>query len=325
MFMETRIPIWAVRLPVALFIALGAWALVSCQEDASAAPEGGQPEVSSDRSLTFAWPIPSDVEVTEEHTEPLQRVIAKYSVELRETATAGKYVVRRRNYRLVEVNGLEASDPTLRPMVAPLMVSRGIVPDIFIDAQGQVVDVEQWDSYTDRVDQMLKFLAREESISELHAENTLAQMRAPGVEAGVRSRAMEFWVLWVNGWLDNDFTESAELIIYGDFPLQGGGVLSFPQQLRHNGPEVGMEGYVRLSMESHLSGDEVTKAIAAAMGSRGAMAPVTSAETTNKIWVIMRPETMQPVEAESENRRIVTTAAGDQEYIDLMRYVFDWR
>ncbi len=335
-------------------IALGMSACGPDQENAAAAAEGSVPEIllpelgpaefvppapappmptgpaiAGERNLHFVWPIPCDLVVTEEHRTAAQVLLMEYRIELLPTVKEGEYLVRRRDFRILKVNGLDVTDAALRHSLVSLQIENGVMPDIRIDAQGQILDVEEWDTYFERLDALMKGFIADGIMRPESREEMLQQLSQPAVQQGVRMSGTNFWVLWINGWLDLDFSQTAEVTVPGEFPLADGSMLSFPQQIRHHGPEPNNPGYVYLSMESHLSGKEVEEAVIAKTGVERVPSfsrdRISKAEIVNTATVVLRPETMQPLEAWTENRVILETPDFNRDNIDLRRYRFEWK
>ena len=69
-------------LPLLVLVALGS--------------QGRLPAQGNDRSLHFAWPVPCDVEVTEQRQQRDRILLLKYKLEVRPTQYEGISVLRRR-------------------------------------------------------------------------------------------------------------------------------------------------------------------------------------------------------------------------------------
>ena len=91
---------------------------------------------------------------------------------------------------------------------------------------------------------------------------------------------------------------------------------------------------MRLSTQSQMGGDRVKAQIVAMTRELRQARPVPppmaepsiqSAEVANATWVILRPGTMQPLEAESDNRIIIQAADGKKEEIQTRHFKFDWK
>ena len=148
----------------------------------------------------------------------------------------------------------------------------------------------------------------------------------------VQARAVDFWGIWVSAWLDYDFQDSAELEVTGEMPLPSGTVLETLMRVRHLGPEPGREGFVRLSMQNRLTGDEVRDAMIATLNQMAESIgeppvpddAITSVDIHDDIWVVLRPGTMQPVEALSERRTVIKGKDGEKDTVDRRHYKLEW-
>ncbi len=280
---------------------------------------------AQDRTLKFAWPVPADVIVTEERKEHDHTLLLEYKIEVRPTQYEGISVIRKRDFKVLRLDGLETAAPSLRGMVAHFEANLAVVPDLYIDKEGQMVDLETWDSYSARAGQLIGELQRDQLLSTEDGNELLALRRLPEMRQTLRVLATEFWVLWVNGWLDLDFTRSSALEVPGEFPLSGGGVVKAPQILRHNGPEPGMEGYVRLTMESRLEGADVKKTLIEELYPSVATDTVSRAEVANMGWVVLRPDTMQPTAALTQNRKFLVAGEETREEIQFRAYKLEWK
>ena len=145
-----------VALPLLVLVALGS--------------QGRLPAQGAARTLKFAWPVPSDVKVTEERKDHDHTLTLEYTIEVRPTQYEGIAVIRKRDFTVAKFDGLEATAPELRGMVAPFEAELGVVPDLYIDKQGQMVDLETWDSFSARAGQLIGELQRDRFLSTEHGD-----------------------------------------------------------------------------------------------------------------------------------------------------------
>lgn len=312
------------------FLALAGWALYSIvdgdPEEEAAAAQRALPE--GERGIRFAWPVPSEVEVTELETTivPVQTVEYRYTVELRETGAAGRLVVRKRDFEVLKIDGLEvADDEAFGNLTAPLELAK-MSPDIYINPNGDVQDVEPWGTFYERLEQRMNELVNEQMISPEHMQSVRTKMRDPQRQQIIRNASVGFWTLWVNGWLDLDFNENAEIVDDDGVFVLPDGDLKAPQILRHEGQVVDDPEFVRLSAQRRASGPRVTAAVKASFRDGGTRARITGAEIVATAWVELLPETMQPIRAESETRHIITSESFQiPDRVTGQKYVFDWK
>ena len=85
------------------------------------------------------------------------------------------------------------------------------------------------------------------------------------------------------------------------------------------------EGYVHRSMESLLDGSNVRKTLIKSLYPTVAPEKVTRAEVSNHAWVVLRPDTMQPIEAMSESKMILEAGEEVLEANDLRKYKLEWK
>lgn len=287
---------------------------------------------AQDRSLHFNWPVPSDVEVTETIVSRQNQVV-RYRVELRRGEDDGELVVRRRDYQILKIEGLDMTQ--YRQLLAPREARQGMLPDLCIDRYGQVLDTESWESFSKRLTRPVEDLLASGGLEPEHAANMVKALQSPETRSSIYARATEFWTLWVSGWLNNDFSGSDVLVKVTGFPLPNGDVVRGPQTLRHHGAEKGNERYVRLSAEMSVTGSDLRQRIIAMTKQQEPPAPgepapippeeITEVEAGNESWVIVRPDTMQPLEAQTENHMMIKSKDDAREVVERRHYQFDWK
>lgn len=314
-------------------VALG-WLFSAVLLAPTSAAVGQAPETPTppDRSLTFAWPVPSDVEVTEEHKKRGRVHKMSYRIELRAAADAEHLVVHRRNFRFLEIDGKDVTGERHQASIAPLVAQLGILPNVVITRAGEVAGIENWDDFQQRAHALLSSPAFPKITDEIRA-STLDLLRQPDMQELQRNLASEFWGVWVGAWVPHDFRARAEHTVEWEFPVWDGIVLTAPLTVRHLGAEPGTKDRVWLSMRSRLHGQEVTDAMRAFLRrvqaqTRGAP-PLTddalrAVEILNETWVLLRPDTMQPFEAQTEKRMSVDAKDGQKHDVERRHYWFRW-
>ena len=87
----------------------------------------------------------------------------------------------------------------------------------------------------------------------------------------------------------------------------------------------GNEEYVQLTMESLLDGNDVKRTVIQSLNPMVSPEKVTRAVVSNTAWVVLRPDTMQPVEAMSESKMTLVVGDDIREAIELRKYKLEWK
>lgn len=313
--------------------ALGLLALVVGLPVGAQDPEPVAP-AATQRPLRFAWPVPSSVEVTEVHEKRGRKMVSRYRVELRRAEREGELLVGKRDFLLLEIDGRDVSGPAFRKQLAPMEAQLGIMPDVRIDASGSVIDIEAWEEFCARAEALVRGVAERAGQSSQAVEDLVRMMRSPEMQPILRSRAAEYWGVWVGGWAaQSDYGPKSDFEVRQEFPLPDGSTVETPVRYRHLGPDEAHPGHVALSMTSRLHGEAVTKAVLASMqklaaGTAG-VPPVpddaiSAVDIVNDVRAVVRPETMQPIEAIAERQMQVEAKDGKRADVERRHYRFAW-
>jgi hypothetical protein len=297
-------------------------------------PLAAQEAAAAARALRFAWPIPCSVEVTEVHEKRARKVVSRYRVELRRAEREGELLVGKRDFLLLEIDGRDVSGPAFRKQLAPMEAQLGIMPDVRIDASGSVIELEAWDAYYPRAEAVVRSVSKSTELTAQAVEDLLRMMRSPQMQEILRSRAAEYWGVWVGAWVEQrDFASKSDFEVPQEFPLPDGSTVETPVRYRYLGPDEAHPGHVALSMESRLHGEAVTKAVfesikKLAAGTTGAPPvpddAISAVDIVNDVRVVVRPETMQPIEAIAERRMQVDGKDGARADVERRHYRFAW-
>jgi hypothetical protein len=164
-------------------------------------------------------------------------------------------------------------------------------------------------------------------------DKTMALLRNPSFRPMLERKATEFWGVWVSSWLAYDFTKTSVLQFEGEFELPTGQVVTGPWEAVHHGPDKEHEGCVRVSVTGKLGGKKLVEAFKVAFGELSNGVPhsepipddvLEAMSVEVRVWAVLRPETMQPVEAYSERRILVDTTAERTEQVESRHYTFSW-
>jgi hypothetical protein len=251
--------------------------------------------------LTFAWPVPAVVKVTEVATKQGDgaaptTVRMRYDVAVTKAADGERLQVVLKNFEFLEVNGMDARKPALRAQLGATLKAAGAMPTLLINPDGSFDDV----TGTDRVAEQIAAAAPPKERAGVRK-----LVGSPPFAAILKGTAAELWNAWVGLWVGRDLAVGRTVTV--DKSLgRAGQSLDRPVKLTNQGM-AGPPGHVHLAFTSALEGtddkllqtmvDGLLAQIAQATGKAVPREAIEDAVLSSQGEVITDPATLRPVNA----------------------------
>jgi hypothetical protein len=303
--------------------AIAFWPSVSLAMVVAVAPLGAAAE-----TLTFKWPVPGKVVVTEKVMKKGMPATLRYDVTVTPAPDRKRLAVRLTGMQFVDVGGRDARDPEMRKMLAGALQMAAAIPTVLITREGEFDDV------TD-VDRMIDEVARIGSMPAGQRAAVVKMMKSPQMQPLIKERSADFWNVWVGMWAGAELEPGRTIDLSVPMALPGAAPVDRPLKVTHHGP-AGPPAHVRLSFESRLDGDGTTKALQGFVGSllqqmetaEGAKVGPEMFERFQMVSageVVTDPATLRPVSARTE-KRVVVKVKGQppQSQVESHEYTFAW-
>jgi hypothetical protein len=275
--------------------------------------------------MTFRWPVPATVMVTDKVTRTESSATLRYQVTL--TRHGDDLAVRLGKFEFVEVDGRDARDPALRKQLRATLEMASAQPTILVSPQGGFLDVVDLETVIDHVVHSTAIPAKDRT--------ALAKtMKSPAMLATLKSRSVEFWNVWVGLWAGADLEPGRTRQINLHTSLPNGSLVERPVKVTHLGPD-GPPGYVHLSFESTVEGGPNQVGLRAAVQNAArdfaASAGKDAGDEVEGLVlfmggeVITDPETLRPAAARSSRRTTVKLKGQpSRTEIEAHEYTFSW-
>ncbi len=285
--------------------------------------------VHAAEELKFAWPVPSQVTVTENTLKKGKTAKTRYDIVLSKQAKGNNYEVRFEHFQFLDINGMDLSVPEnkkqLGPMLAQMNAMGSMIPTLVVNPQGQVEDVIGME---EAVTNALKVMPAADP-------QMIAALKSPAMIAQMKEKSVDFWRVWVETWVLSQPAPGKPVVVEMEIPVVGGAVKS-EMTVKNEGAAPGSAGDVQLSAQAVLQGEAAKKALGALMQSLIAQVPakpgtkpfspamIKDMKRTTRFSVVTNPKTLQPVRAHSET--LIDLAIGDERKSQLEKheYSFAW-
>jgi len=276
--------------------------------------------------MTFQWPVPSTVVVTDKVTQQGSSSTLRYQVTLTRQGD-GKLAVRMTKFEFLDVGGRDARDPALRKQLRGTLEVASALPTLVVSPEGTFLDVVDLEAMIDRI-------AHSSAIPAKERVALAKSMKAPLMAASLKGRSAEFWNVWVGLWAGVDLEPGRSRELKVPTPLPNGSVVERPVRVSHQGP-AGPPGYVHLAFESTLEGGAAQRKLRAAVQESakevaGSAGQAMDEEVEGFVLytggeVITDPATLKPAAARS-SRRTTVKAKGQPPRTELEthEYTFTW-
>jgi hypothetical protein len=277
--------------------------------------------------MSFHWPIPAKVMVTEQVSKPEGSATLRYEVTVTRQGAGPTLAVRLGNFEFLEVDGHDARDPALRKQLRAALATASALPTILVSPEGAFLDIIDFEATIDRI-------AKSSAIPPKERRAVVEVMKSPGMLATMKARSAEFWNVWVGLWSGANLEPGRPRELSVQSPLPNGTQVARPVTVSHLGPD-GPPGYVHLRFESALQGGardaQLRGALAnaardlAAAGGKLTPEDVEGFDLASGGEVITDPETLKPTNARSFRRTTVKLkGAPPQSLVETHAYTFVW-
>jgi len=284
------------------------------------APGAGTETVEPTR---FDWPAEGRCRVTVSSQVSWGAMKSSYDLVIRAAPDHGLRL-HVENFEILELDGVAATEPEVRPNVALLRPAAGAFPDFVVSSRGELVEVV---GYEEAVDALLVELTGEASgEAERQILAGFAQaLKGPMAEAKRRqSRGM--WDTWVESWIGWELAPGSREESEGETRVAGDTIpVLFVRT--HEGAAEDAPGHVRLRMETSIERDA---ALEEALRKRLAIDREMGADgfTFEQRWlfrVVTDPRTLRPLRATTETYTLrVSDGEVREEDPERESYTFDW-
>jgi hypothetical protein len=277
--------------------------------------------------MTFAWPLPAKVTVTDKSTRGDTSAKLRYQVTLTRYKEGDALALRLDKFEFLEVGGQDARGPALRKDLREAMEAASALPTILVSPDGRFLDVVD-------IEAMIDKLVRSSKMPPKERANLTKTMKSPVMLATLKARSAEFWSVWVGIWAGADLEPGRTREIRVPTTLPNGAQVDRPVKVSHQGP-AGPPGYVRLAFESTLEGGAMraktraavqgaAKDVAAAAG-QSADAEIEGMEFSTGGEVITDPQTLKPAAARSYRRTLLKIKGQPPtSELEAHEYEFSW-
>jgi hypothetical protein len=251
--------------------------------------------------MTFAWPVPAKVTVTDKVNQPDSSATLRYQVTLTRHGDGKELAVHLGNFEFLEVGGHDARDPALRKQLHGALEVASALPTILVSPEGGFLDVVDIEAMIDRIVRSSTIPAKERA--------ALARtMKSPMMLSSMKARSVEFWNVWVGLWAGADLEPGRTRQIKVRTSLPNGSLVERPVMVSHQGP-AGPPGYVHLSFDSTIEGGSQQAALRTALqdsfrqlggpGAKDSDQEIESLSLSIGGEVITDPNTLKPAAARS--------------------------
>ncbi len=275
--------------------------------------------------LTFAWPVPGRVVVTEASTKGGQTAQVRYEVTLRRDPKGKNLHLRLRDFTILSIEGVDLKDPKVKADLDRANKLAAAIPTLVVSPAGRFVDVIEYEAM---VDQVLASLPGVDA-------RTREVLKAPATMAMMKQKSIDFWQLWVGAWVDAKLPVRGARSETQTFPMPDGSKVDGKVTFIHRGIDKANPKFVELELEGRLEGEAVTRAMrrfletmsgAPADSHAHADESIASISKITSMRVLTDPTTLRPRMAESEAIMQVTSKTGEsQKQVERHSYQFDWR
>jgi hypothetical protein len=154
-------------------------------------------KAASATALTFAWPAPATVKVTEKALKNGKEVTMRYTLAITREPDGGLQVAYR-DFEFVDLAGLDLKDPEIKKAMAPALALAAAIPPLEIAADGSLRDLGDLEPI---VDQLADMGVKMGNMSPAQADQVRSTMKSPAVMDMLRARIAVIWQSWVSLWL----------------------------------------------------------------------------------------------------------------------------
>jgi len=273
--------------------------------------------------LSFDWPVPAAVTVTQKTLKKGRRGAARYVVRTVPGPGADQITVSFTDMDVTALEGHDLSDPAVRQQLAPVIAVMAAMPGFIVSRQGELVRV---DGVAAMIDKMIE-------AGVIPAEAVQA-MKSPAMQNALANKVGDNWNLWVGAWVGAELSKGDDIAFVAEVPV---GDVTVPQSTRmeHLGEPEGYPGHIHLRMTSTLEGPEFQAAMKGFIEQMLANMPKAknapeglpemNLRRTGVIEVYTDPRTLRPAYAMSDMR--VTAEASGQVPLDRhdrQEFHFSW-
>jgi hypothetical protein len=267
-------------------------------------------------ALTFAWPAPATVQVTERVLKKGRRGTLRYDLTIAREPDGG-LLVTYKDFEFLELAGLDLKKPEIKAQIAPALALAAAIPPLKISPDGAFLDVVNLEATVDRV---IDTLERGGSTPAAQVAQLRATMKSPAMLQMMKSSVADTWMSWVGLWREAELPGPGQ-----EGPITGVEVSGRTGTVRNLG--AGQRG-LRLAAEVATPSatiDAELEPVREAAGELAAGMPATGAASKRTaLEVELDPATMRPYTA-SYRTTISLTADGSSDGVEEHDYVFVWR
>jgi hypothetical protein len=281
---------------------------------AAAAPAGAE-------RLTFGWPVPAHVRVTERVKKSDEGATLAYDVDVKRAADGKNLVVSLTRFEFVAVDGADVKDPVVKEQLQPALNAAAALPSLLISPEGRFLDIGDLDKVIDRMVDMEDPGERREQLRKM--------MKSPQMIALLKQRSGEFWRVWAGMWSGMSLRpgETAK----STMAIPAGGI-EMPGTVSHRGGVDG--GLVRIEYHAAFDGKSGGRALQDLFGDTlralGRDAGIDVGTHVDEVHfelgaeTVTDPRTLKPKTA--AYKRDVSLAAGGKtkRQVESHDYAFDW-
>jgi hypothetical protein len=198
------IPQFALFRPLAksLVAALALCSFSSAQaETPSAGPVSASPGKGPAVDCRFDWPIPSQLRVRDKATKRGKESLLEYVVDLSRDPNGKDIRVQLRNFRVIELSGIDRSDPRIRQMIPQVEAVAAMVPVLRVAPDGKPLGFVDFDGTMKRVLERFGEMLPKDDLSQKQFAAVQAMIAQPAFRTMIKKQGYYFWEGWVSMWL----------------------------------------------------------------------------------------------------------------------------
>ncbi len=278
----------------------------------------------------FGWPREGRVPVFEETTKNGATMKASYELVLSPDAGGAATRVEYDAFKIRSLPGVDLTDPgpAVTKSIVQLEAVTGAIPGFRIDAQGSLVDQDDFGPMLASVADVMRTTVEPEVI-----EQVLGLLRQPQFQEMMQAKAADRWHNWVGHWVDIEFEPGSEEVWEIDTEISGGVIpeleLRYGERVDYRGVEC-----IEISMSGRADEDLLMRTLLSVMGefSAGLGAdlpkdiPFERATKTVSVHGFYAIEGLRPLEVQSSEETSVLAKGQTQpeKRVESHAYYFDW-
>lgn len=287
---------------------------------------------AQDATLTFSWPVPGKVRVTETALKKGRTAVFQYDLITKPVANSRDIEVSYRRFEFVSIQGLDLNSAEIRQKLAPTLAIMSALPSFRINPKGELLEVIGFEEMLQRV---LDTSLLAGNIDAKVRNKVISMLSEPTTIATLKEKTANYWDAWVGAWIGLPNKPGAVYNLGGEYTAFGANVPYAAQikQLKTKGSS--KPGKVSFRLTSQADGDAMKNAVAGLMhktitgksSSRNTfdLSMIQFADRTTTIGIVTDARTLRPELVLTESIvKIKMQGEDPQEQLERRKYEFDW-